>query len=84
MRTYISDRVGRPSASITSAEAIRIARAAQADPEVLMSLENLLRSTERSGYGATEEPDPQLAAEASRIIRSLERCNWGPVGKVRS
>ena len=84
MRTYISDRVGRPSASITSAEAIRLAHAAQADPEVMMSLENLLRSTERSGYGATEEPDSQLASEASRIIRSLERCNWRPVGKVRS
>ena len=84
VRTYISDRSGRPSASITSSEAIRLVRAVQAEPEVLKSIENLLRTTERSGYGGTTEEDSQLASEAIRIIRALERCNWRSAGKVAS
>jgi hypothetical protein len=84
LRTYISDRSGRPSASITSMEAMRLAREVQVDPEVLMSLENLLRTTERSGYGGTLEQDSKLSSEAIRIIRALERCNWRSVGKVAS
>ena len=84
LRTYISDRSGRPSASITSSEAMRLAREAHTDPEVLMSLESLLRTTERSGYGGELEQDSELSTEAIRIIRALERCNWRSVGKVSS
>ncbi|MEE2681602.1 MAG: BatD family protein [Planctomycetota bacterium] len=84
VRTYISDKAGRASASITSSEAIRLARSAEADPELMRSLEGLLRSTERSGYGGSDVHDADLASEASRIIRSLERCNWRTAGKVHS
>ena len=84
LRSYISDKSGRPPGSITASEAIRLARSADADPGVLMSLDTLLQKTERSGYGGMKEPGSDVSAEATELIRELERCDWRSAGKVHS
>jgi hypothetical protein len=82
LRSYICDRTGRPNASLTSNEAIRLAREAGADAPTVAGMDELFRASERAGYGGMHDAPDQQVKVASELIHALERCRWNTPEEV--
>ncbi|MCH2143598.1 MAG: BatD family protein [Phycisphaerales bacterium] len=76
LRGYVCDRTGRPAASLTSNETLRLARQAGADAPTIASMDELFRAAERSGYGGMSESHQEHATTAMTLLGALDRCHW--------